>query len=75
MKVFKRYRPLYIDDDVQDRSSVRSNFVLCIPAHPVTVSCAALLPSSWCGTTALQQCVVCINGLTVSCWFDNVQPS
>jgi hypothetical protein len=42
--------------------------------YDIKVSCAGLLSSAWYGNTALPQCMLRINGLRASCWFDCIQP-
>jgi hypothetical protein len=40
------------------------------PIQPIEVSCAGFVASDWYGNTAQPQCMLCINRLRASCWFD-----
>jgi hypothetical protein len=54
--------------------SIPSNFLSCSPAQRIEVFWAGLLSSAWYGNIALAQCMLCINQLRASCWFDYIQP-
>jgi hypothetical protein len=46
-------------------------FMICSPAQPISLVYWSL-SSVWYGNIALSQCMLCINRLRVSCWFDDV---
>jgi hypothetical protein len=43
------------------------------PLQPVKVFCVRLVLDTWCGNMALQLCMLSINRLRASCWFDYIQ--
>jgi hypothetical protein len=54
--------------------NTRESFVSRSPTQPIEVCCAGLLSSACYGNTVLLQCILCINRLTATCWFDCIQP-
>jgi hypothetical protein len=57
---------------IQSECLVPSNFLLCSTVQPIKDSCGGLSSTGY-GNIALPQCVLCINRLWASFWFDGIQ--